>query len=187
MFVPFNDNHIQRPPKMTIALYDASALSYLQTLGAVSGFLEKGLAFCQENNIDPETVVETQVFPDMRPFRYQIQAVAHHSAGAIEAIKTGIFRGPGDRPAHNYAELQALIAEAREAVEKVTPEDINSRENTDVVFQADPKRIFTTEAFVMTFSLPNVHFHAATAYGILRAKGVPVGKRDFMGIMRLKA
>ncbi|MDB5990605.1 MAG: hypothetical protein JWQ10_2008 [Herbaspirillum sp.] len=172
---------------MTIALYDASALSYLQTLGAVSGFLEKGLAFCQENNIDPETVVETRVFPDMRPFRYQIQAVAHHSAHAIEAIKSGIFRAPGERPAHNYAELQALIAEAREAVEKVTPEDINSRENADVVFQADPKRIFTTEAFVMTFSLPNVHFHAATAYGILRAKGVPVGKRDFMGILRLKA
>jgi hypothetical protein len=39
----------------------------------------------------------------------------------------------------------------------------------------------------MTFSLPNFFFHASTAYGILRMKGLPVGKRDFLGQMRLKA
>jgi hypothetical protein len=171
---------------MTISLYDASVLSYLQTLGAVSGFLEKGLAFCKENKSDPEAVVDTRVFADMRPFRYQIQALVHHSAGAIEALKSGVFHAPGARPEHNYAELQALVADALEAMQNVAPEEINSRENTEIVFEVDPKRIFTAEGFVMTFSLPNFHFHAATAYGILRAKGVPVGKRDFMGTLRLK-
>jgi hypothetical protein len=29
--------------------------------------------------------------------------------------------------------------------------------------------------------LPNVYFHAATAYGILRHAGVALGKRDFLG------
>jgi hypothetical protein len=39
---------------------------------------------------------------------------------------------------------------------------------------------------VLSFSLPNFHFHATTAYDILRSRGVPIGKRDYMGRMRIK-
>ena len=38
----------------------------------------------------------------------------------------------------------------------------------------------------MSFSLPNFFFHATTAYDILRHKGVPLGKRDFMGRLKMK-
>jgi hypothetical protein len=31
------------------------------------------------------------------------------------------------------------------------------------------------------FALPNVIFFTTTAYNILRHRGVPVGKRDFLG------
>ena len=34
--------------------------------------------------------------------------------------------------------------------------------------------------------MPNFYFHATTAYDILRHKGVAVGKRDFIGQLRLK-
>ena len=44
---------------------------------------------------------------------------------------------------------------------------------------------FKAEDFLMSFSLPNLHFHATTAYGILRARGAPLGKRDYMGRMRV--
>jgi hypothetical protein len=44
----------------------------------------------------------------------------------------------------------------------------------------------TGEGFLMSFSLPNFFFHATTAYDILRHKGAPLGKRDFMGKMKLK-
>ena len=46
---------------------------------------------------------------------------------------------------------------------------------------------FVVEGFLLSFSTPNLHFHATTAYDILRGKGVPLGKRDYMGQMRLKA
>jgi hypothetical protein len=33
--------------------------------------------------------------------------------------------------------------------------------------------------------LPNFYFHASTAYDLLRAEGVKLGKRDFLGALRL--
>jgi hypothetical protein len=38
----------------------------------------------------------------------------------------------------------------------------------------------------LSFSLPNFYFHTSIAYGLLRSKGVALGKRDFLGRMRIK-
>jgi hypothetical protein len=173
---------------MAIPLYDASVMTYLQTLGAVSGFLDRGLSHCRENGIDPEEIVETRLFPDMHPFRFQIQQVVLHSVGAAEAIRSGSFKRPGERPQHDYPSLQALVIEARNSLQKLTPEEINEREGAEVVQETrETKRVFTAEGFLLSFSLPNFYFHAATAYDILRTKGVPVGKRDFMGTVRMRS
>lgn len=172
---------------MAISLYDLSVASYLQTLGGVAGFMDRGLAHMTDNNLDPAEIVETRLWSDMLPFRFQIVSVAHHSLGAIEAVKSGVFAPPGEIPPHDYAALQKLIADTRAGLGKVTPEDVNRLEGGDVEFRfRDFKMPFTAEGFLMSFSLPNFFFHAATAYDILRSKGVPLGKRDFMGPMRLK-
>ena len=61
-------------------------------------------------------------------------------------------------------------------------------EGNEVVLETgETKRVFTAEGFILSFALPNFHFHATTAYDILRGKGVPLGKRDYMGALRLKA
>ncbi len=173
---------------MAISLYDISVLCYLQTLDAVAGYLDKGLVHFREHGIDPEHIVEARVHPDMLPFRFQVVSIAHHSAGTVAAFKSGVFR-PGSRQLpHDYAALQTLIEEARTNLRQTTPEEINAHQGGEVRFEvADIRRDFTAENFVLSFSLPNFHFHAATAYGILRAKGVPLGKRDYMGPLRLKA
>ena len=72
---------------MAIQLYDLTVATFLQTLGGVSGFLDRGLAHCRDNNIDPEEIVETRLHGDMLPFRFQLISVAHHSAGAIAGAK----------------------------------------------------------------------------------------------------
>lgn len=172
---------------MAISLYDASVTTYLQILGAVSGFLELGESHCREKNVSLEEIVETRLFPDMRPFWFQIQSVAHHSAGAVKALKNGSFQPPAEMPIHDYAALKKLIANARETLEDVAPDEINSREDQEIVFQArETKRIFTPKEFVLSYSLPNFFFHATTAYNLLRMKGVPLGKRNFMGQVRQK-
>jgi hypothetical protein len=173
---------------MAISLYDVSVGSFLQTLGAVSGFLERGLAHCRDNNIDPEEIVETRLYGDMLPFRFQIISVAHHSAGAIEGVKKGVFTPPSEARPLTYVELQGLVASAREQLAELTAAEVNALEGGDMLFQMrDFKVPFTAENFLMSFSLPNFYFHASTAYDILRSKGAPLGKRDFMGQMRMKA
>ena len=171
---------------MAITLYDSTVGSFLQTLGAVDGFLAKGLAHCKEKNIDPNEIVETRLFPDMLPFRFQVVAVAHHSAGAIAGAKAGAFAPPGPSTA-DYAGLQKLVSDAKATLEQVKADEVNALEGKDVIFSVrDMKMPFKAEGFLMTFSMPNFHFHATTAYDILRMKGLTIGKRDFAGRLRMR-
>jgi uncharacterized protein len=172
---------------MAVSLYDLSVTNYLQTLGGMEGFLARGLAHFQENKIDPNEVVETRLYPDMLPFRFQVLATAHHSIGAMRGVKAGLFAPPAQLPPLDYAGLQKAVMEARKALQELAAADVNTLEGKDVVFQIrDTKIPFTAEGFIQSFSLPNFYFHATTAYDILRSKGVPLGKRDFLGRMRLK-
>ncbi|HEY1749893.1 MAG TPA: DUF1993 domain-containing protein [Caulobacteraceae bacterium] len=172
---------------MALQLYDVSVASFLQTLGGVSGFLDRGLAHCRDNNLDPEEIVEARLHGDMLPLRFQIISVAHHSAGAMEGVKKGVFAPPTEQRPLTYTQLQGLVADTRESLGKLSREEVNAFEGADVAFQfRDFKMPFTAENFLMSFSMPNFMFHAATAYDILRSRGVPIGKRDFMGQMRLK-
>ena len=66
---------------MPVSLYEASVGRFLQTLGAVSGYLDKGRSHCEENNIDLNEIVETRLYPDMLPFRFQLIQVASLSLG----------------------------------------------------------------------------------------------------------
>jgi plastocyanin len=60
----------------------------------------------------------------------------------------------------------------------------NSPMGKDVTFKMrDMALPFTAESFVLSFSLPNLHFHATTAYAIMRHNGLPIGKRQFFGPM----
>jgi hypothetical protein len=159
---------------MAVTLYDLSVGCFLQTLGAVEGFLAKSAAHFKEKGADPNAIVETRLFDDMLPFRFQVVAVAHHSAGAMAGVKAGAFAPPAPSTA-DFAGLQQLVTDARTALE-----------GKDVVFSVrDMKMPFKAEGFLQTFSLPNFHFHATTAYDILRIKGVPLGKRDYLGRMKM--
>ena len=172
---------------MPISLHDASVEGYRQALDATAGFLDRGIAHLRETGQDTEAVVETRLAPDMQPFRFQVQNVARHAVGGVEAILSGeIGPSSGPAPEHDYAGLQALIEEARATLAGVGRQEIDAREGQEVVFRVPGREMrFTVEGFVLSFSLPNLHFHAATAYGILRAKGVPLGKRDYLGALRL--
>lgn len=172
---------------MSFSLYDATVANYLQILGSVSGFLEKSLAHFKDNGIDPAEIVETRLFPDMLPFRFQVVSLAHHSRGAMEAAKNGVFVPPSGKPDLDYAALQALVKDAHSELSALTPDAVNALLGRDMTFKVGDRSMpFTAEGFLMSFSLPNFFFHSTTAYDILRHKGAPLGKRDFIGRLNLK-
>jgi uncharacterized protein len=173
---------------MSTTLYDLSVPTFLQTISAVAGFLDKAAMHCAETGADPDAFVDARLVADMAPFHFQIECVAHHSVWGVEALKTGAFTPPALIGPVPFADLQAMVRQAEAALQAVTPEEVNNCSDRLLDLQIGPRRLaFAPDAFILSFALPNFHFHAVTAYDILRAGGVPIGKRDFEGRLRTTA
>jgi hypothetical protein len=172
---------------MATSLYDLSVATFLQTVKAVGGFLERAATHCAETGADPDDFVRARLFDDMAPFHFQIEATWHHAVWGLEAARTGVFAPPPLVGPVPFADLQAMIGKAETALETLTPEEVNSWAGRNLDLQIGPRRLaFTSETLILSFSLPNFYFHAVTAYDILRTRGVPLGKRDFEGRLRTR-
>jgi len=172
---------------MALSLYDATIPSFRQTLGAIAGLLVTAESFCAEKGVEPQDVIEARLAEDMLPFAYQVKAAAVHSLGAIEGVRRGVFSPDMTPPPQTFTALRSRIAETLAALETIQPAEVETFMGRDMRFEFRERRLeFTAENFLLSFSLPNFYFHAATAYDILRWKGAHIGKRDFMGRLRLK-
>lgn len=167
---------------MAISLYDLSVPTFRQSIGAVSGFLDKAARHCAATGMNPDDLVDMRLFFDMAPFHFQIEALSHHAAWGVEALVTGVFAPPGLVGSMPFADLQAMVAHADAKLRGFTKDEIDACAGKHLDMQIGPRRLaFTAESFILSFSLPNFHFHAVTAYDILRTNGVPIGKRDYEG------
>jgi uncharacterized protein len=172
---------------MALSLYSATIPCYQQILGAVAGLLDKAEAFCTDKGIAPPELIQARLAADMFPLAYQVKSTAVHSIGAIEGVRKGTFSPDMTAPPETFDALKARVAETLAALEKLEPAEVDSFVGRDVRFSFGPNfRDYTAENFLLSFSQPNFYFHATTTYDILRWKGVPIGKRDFMGKTRTK-
>jgi len=173
---------------MAISLYELSVPTFLQTVRAVGGFLDRAMTHCAETGADPDDFVEARLFADMAPFHFQIEATWHHAVWGLEAARTGVFAPPALVGPVPFAELQAMIGKAEAALAALTPDEVNRWTGKQLDLQIGPRSLaFTSETLILSFSLPNFHFHAVTAYDILRSRGVPLGKRDYEGQLRTRS
>lgn len=171
---------------MSLSFHEASIGSYLQVLDATAGVLEKGASHAADAGLDLQELVLTRLHDDMMPLHFQVVSVAHHSWGAIQAMRDGTFSPPSFDLDKNYAGLQALLGEAREGLAGLDATEVEALAEKSLVFQLGKNKLpFTNRNFLLSFSLPNFYFHATTTYDILRMLGVPVGKRDFIGQMKV--
>jgi len=172
---------------MATSLYDLSVPTFLQTVWAIGGFLDRAVRHCAETRTDPNDFPHARLFDDMAPLHFQIEAAWHHSVWGLEAAKTGVFAPPALEGPVPFAGLQAMICKAEAALGAFTPDEVNSWAGKALDLQIGPRRLaFTSETLILSFSLPNFYFHAVTAYDILRSRGVPLGKRDFEGPLRTR-
>src|SRR5206468_8927152 len=173
---------------MAFSLYAATIPSYQQVLGAVSGLLGTAETFCAEKGIAPEDIIKARLAEDMLPFAYQVKSTAVHSLGAIEGVRRGVFSPDMTPPPESFAALKTRIVETLAALQAIDAAEVDGFVGRDMRFSfGDRTMDFTAENFLLSFSQPNFYFHATTAYDILRWKGLPIGKRDFMGKPRMKS
>ncbi|MGD0502968.1 MAG: DUF1993 domain-containing protein [Steroidobacteraceae bacterium] len=170
---------------MTFSLYAATIPSYLQILGAVSGLLDKAETSCTERGIAPGDILAARLAEDMLPFAYQVKSTAVHSLGAVEGVRRGVFSPDQTQPPDSFIALKSRISQTIDDLRAIDPGEVDGFLGRNMRFALGTRQIdFTAENFLLSFSQPNFYFHAATTYDILRWKGVPIGKRDFLGILR---
>jgi hypothetical protein len=172
---------------MAITLYDVSVSSYRQIMDALAGVLDKGLEHAAKMEGGVEGLLAARFAPDMFPFATQIQLCCFHSAGSVGAMLSGAQSIPeGGLPPVDGEALIGAVAMARQVLAEADRDAVNAREGHEVVFGGRGMQLrFKAEDYVLTFALPNLNFHATTAYDLLRSRGVELGKRDYIGALRL--
>jgi len=136
--------------------------------------------------MDLNELVEMKLAADMRPFPFQILMVMTHTLGAVKGLIAGEFTPPSDLPENTYQGYIDLLSETLAELNAIEVDAVMAATGKPMYFRMGELEMpFTSENFVMSFSLPNLYFHATTLYDMLRIKGVPVGKMDFLGKMNM--
>jgi hypothetical protein len=166
---------------MTISLQNATIAVFRQFLTALSGILDKAASFAEEKKIDPAVLCATRLYPNMFSLARQVQL-------SCDFAKNTTARLAGTDPPKfedvetNLVELKARIARTLDFLAKQDPKAIDAAKGREIAFSVGPNKMkMPADQYVTHFAMPNFFFHVTTAYAILRACGIDVGKRDFMG------
>ena len=172
---------------MPLSLHAAYVPSALQMLGTARHLVDTAEKWCAENNCGHDEFIGAHIFDDMLPWAYQVKCVAEHTQGSIEGVRAGLYTPDLNPPPMTFDALRDKLAAAVATLEALTEEDMEAFIGQPMRFEFKDRGMdFTAEEFLLSFSQPNFYFHCSTAYNILRMKGVPVGKMDFMGRVRIK-
>ena len=82
----------------------------------------------------------------------------------------------------SFAAAKSRVETALGFVKSLTREQIDGSENKVIAWKSgDNDRRMKGNDYLQQFALPNFYFFVTTAYDILRHRGVPLEKRDFLG------
>jgi hypothetical protein len=166
---------------MKISMYQASAPRFANMLRNLSVLLDKGQAHCEARKIDPAVMGGMRLIADMFPLSRQVQIACDTAKGAVARLAAL------DIPKHEdteqtFAELKQRIAKTIDFILSVPAEKIDGSEDRQVTLRLGGRDVtFTGIQYLLGFAHPNFYFHVTTAYDILRANGVELGKRDYIG------
>lgn len=166
---------------MPLSMYQASIPVFIRSFGNLSKILDKGVEYAKGKGIDPATLIEARLFEDMHPLPAQIQRASDTSKGCAARL-AGIDALKFADEEKTFDDLHTRINKTVEFLKSVTPAQIDGTEQKDVTLQAGKSTLqFKGQEYLLGFVLPNFFFHVTTAYDILRHKGVPLGKMDYLG------
>jgi len=166
------------------ALYDAAIPTFIRGLKNLSNMLEKGQAFAAAQGMELSELLDARLIDDMASLTKQVQMTT--DTAKFVAVRVGqIENDPWADDEASFADVQARVAKAIAFLQAASPDGFEGREDATVVLTTPSGDIpFTGSNYVHGFAIPNFFFHLSMAYALLRMKGVPLGKLDFLGAIR---
>jgi hypothetical protein len=162
---------------MSLSVYETSVPVFAASLTNMQAWLDKALA---EGKSEAE-LMAARLAPDMRPFPSQFQIASDAAKGAISRL-AGVEAPSMPDTEASFAELKDRCQRTIDFIQSVDPAALEGGADREVVlkFPNGMGYRFTGRHYLLNFALPNFFFHVTTAYALLRANGVAVGKPDFL-------
>lgn len=166
----------------TISMYNASVPIFKQSLTALITILEKAQAHVVNHTLTADTLLQASLITDMFNFTRQIQ-IATDFAKGVTARLAGVEVPSYEDTETSVEQLQERIKKTLLFISSIQPIQINGSEEKEIITRpGTPKeKIFNGQSYLLHYGIPQFFFHVTTAYNILRANGVDIGKRDYMG------
>lgn len=166
---------------MAISMYQASIPVFIRNLNNLRAVLEKAAAHAEARKIDPAALIGFRLYPDMFAFGKQVQVAADHAKNGAARL-AGTEAPAFENTEKTFPELIDRLQKTIEYLDTFKPEQIDGSEERQVTIkQGDGSIHYTGQTFLLHRALPNLFFHIATAYDILRHNGVELGKADYLG------
>ncbi len=169
---------------MTLSMYTASIPVFTRALDNLSHILSIGAKDAETRKIEPAVYINARLAPDMLPLARQVQITSDTIKGG--AARLASIEIPSyDDAETSFAELEARIEKTRVFLKSITAAQVDGSESKAIELKSrngNNDRKFNGQDYLTNFVLPNVYFHVTAAYAILRHNGVPLGKKDFLGV-----
>jgi hypothetical protein len=152
-------------------------IAALENLGRM---LAKAEEHAAGQKIDPEALLDARLYPDMFSLIQQLQYALY--------IPCDFAQHFADEPPpkvgyeeKSFADVHAGIEAATAYLRSVSPARMDEQAGRIVPIFFDAGRGLSAESYAAKVIMPDFYFHLSVAYAILRHKGVPLGKKDFLG------
>jgi uncharacterized protein len=172
----------QKEFQMALSIYEAAVPTLLRALANASAFLEKASAHCEKEKIDPNALLSARLYPDMFALTRQIQVVSDQAKGAGARL-AGIEAPKFADTEASFADLKVRLDKTAAFLKGIDAARFQGADDRPIEVKFPQGAISFPNGwnYLLTFVLPNVYFHSATAYDILRHNGVKLAKPDFIG------
>ena len=117
---------------MSLSMYQASVPLFRTLLGALSGVLDKGVAFAEAKTFDPSVLVNARLAPDMFSLARQVAVATSHSA-ACAARLAGLEPPTWPDTDTTFEGMKARIATAIAYLDGIKPAQIDGSEERAIV------------------------------------------------------
>ncbi|MFJ2994000.1 DUF1993 family protein [Pandoraea sp. NPDC087047] len=166
---------------MSITLYRATVPVYLRGLTVMADYIKKARAHCEAQSVDPDSILKAKLAPDMLDFVAQVQRVSDTAKFAVARL-TGVESPKFEDTETTFDQLLARIANTEAFIAGILEDRFEGAESRQITLKFKTQQT-TMDAvdYLFKFGLPNFYFHVTTTHGILRAQGVDVGKKDYLG------